>query len=104
MCALLDTVRFGASGRVPATEAERPLSVQTGDLREDAGQWAKRADCGQWRDRDQGARFDPERPLSRHHRDGRVGRKAAIRTRFLHMLVAVPSYSYSDYIAVLGPF
>src|SRR5262249_30057909 len=29
---------------VPAAEAERPLSVQSGDLRTDAGQWARRAD------------------------------------------------------------
>src|SRR5215471_14142135 len=29
--------RYGASGRVPAAEAERPLSVQSGDLRADAG-------------------------------------------------------------------
>src|SRR5947209_1541431 len=41
--------RCGASGRVPAAEAERPLSVQSGDLRGDAGQRAKRAE-----DRDRG--------------------------------------------------
>jgi hypothetical protein len=29
--------RCGASGRVPAAEAERPLSVQSRDIREDAG-------------------------------------------------------------------
>src|SRR5499427_9502303 len=33
-----------ASGRVPAAEAERLVSVQSGDLRADAGQLARRAE------------------------------------------------------------
>jgi hypothetical protein len=35
--------RNGARGRVPAAKAERPLSVQSTDLRGDAGQRARRA-------------------------------------------------------------
>jgi hypothetical protein len=38
--------RIGASGRVPAAEAERLLSVQSGDLRGDTDQWARRAESG----------------------------------------------------------
>jgi len=34
--------RYAASGRVPAAEVERPLSVQSGDLRADA---ERRARC-----------------------------------------------------------
>src|SRR5262249_11444231 len=40
-----------ASGRIPAVEAERPLSVQSRDLRGDARQWARRADSGPSRPR-----------------------------------------------------
>ena len=38
------TVRFGASGRVPADKAERLVSVRSRDLRRGSGQWARRAD------------------------------------------------------------
>ncbi len=38
--------RFGERRRVPAAKAERPLSVQSRDLRGDAGQRARRADSG----------------------------------------------------------
>ena len=37
---------FRARGRVPAAKAERPLSVQSRDLRGDAGQRARRAESG----------------------------------------------------------
>ena len=37
-------VGFGATGRVPAAEAEWPLSVRSGDLRRDGRQWARGAD------------------------------------------------------------
>src|SRR6516225_6965023 len=40
--------RNGASGRVPAVEAECPLSLQLGDLRADAGQRARSAETGRW--------------------------------------------------------
>ena len=36
--------RLGASERVPEVKAEHPVSVQSTDLREDAGQRARRAD------------------------------------------------------------
>jgi hypothetical protein len=50
---------FGASGRVPAAKAERPLWVQSRDLREDAGQRARSAHLGHSWDRNRAARFDP---------------------------------------------
>ena len=50
---------MGASGRVPAAEAERPLSVQSGDPRGDTGQWAKRADSGRSPDDGQPSQVDP---------------------------------------------
>jgi hypothetical protein len=53
----------GASGRVPAAKAERPLSVQSTDLRGDVGQRARRADSGRSQDRDPAAGFDPELPF-----------------------------------------
>jgi hypothetical protein len=46
-------VSLGAGGRVPAAKAERPLSVQSTDLRGDAGQRARRADSGRSPNRDQ---------------------------------------------------
>ena len=52
--------RNGASGRVPAAEAERPLCVQLGDLRRDARQRARRADSRPSRPRPAMGRFDPK--------------------------------------------
>src|SRR6516164_632216 len=40
--AALGNGRLGASGRVPSARGERPLSVQSTDLRGDAGQRARR--------------------------------------------------------------
>src|SRR6516162_5638622 len=53
--------RNGASGRVPAVEAECPLSLQLGDLRADAGQRARSADSGRSPDDGQPSQVDPLR-------------------------------------------
>jgi hypothetical protein len=45
-------------------KAERPLSVQSTDLRGDAGQWARGADTGRRRDDDGAAGFDPTATLA----------------------------------------
>ena len=54
-------VAFGASARVPAAKAERPLSVQLGDPRGDAGQRARRAESSRYRPCKQTAGFHPRR-------------------------------------------
>ena len=54
-------VGFGARGRVPAAKAERPLSVQLGDLRREARQRARRADFRPSPLCYQSARFGPNR-------------------------------------------
>jgi hypothetical protein len=53
--ALMPRVCFGASGRVPAAKAERPLSVQSTDLRGDVGQRARLADFSRSREPDRAA-------------------------------------------------
>ena len=54
---------YGASGRVPGVEAERPLSVQSGDPRGGAGQRARRAVSSHFRPVVRSARIDEERTL-----------------------------------------
>src|SRR6476659_3843179 len=58
--ALPGWVCLGAEGRVPAAKAERPLSVQSRDLRGDAGQRARRADSGRSPSRVAAAKFDTD--------------------------------------------
>ena len=52
--------RLGASGHVPAAKAARPLSVQSTDLRRDAGQRARAPRPG--RSRDAERTRDPQKP------------------------------------------
>src|SRR5215469_6448604 len=58
------STRTRASGDVPAAEAERPLSVQSGDPRGDAGQWARRADSEPRRPQTRPAAVDPQQTLT----------------------------------------
>src|SRR6516164_3142202 len=51
------------SARVPAAKAERPLSDQSKDRREDPGQWARRAGSGRSPREEQSVRQDPFRSL-----------------------------------------
>jgi hypothetical protein len=60
----LGKVRNGARGRVPAAKAERPLSVQSRDLRGDAGQRARRADSGHLPERGELLPGDPFPPFA----------------------------------------
>ena len=70
-------VSLGASGRVPAAKAERPLSVQSTDLRGDVGQRARRADSGRSLDDDGSAGFGPKRKFDLTPLGARTGFAAA---------------------------
>lgn len=53
--------RFGARRPVPAVHPERPQSVRSADLRQDAGQWARGAENSRSNRRDSNGRVRPRR-------------------------------------------
>ena len=95
MCALLDTVRFGASGRVPAAEAERPLSASQGTLAGTRGQRERRAVSGHWPDRNGTATLDAQEKFLAT-RGSSDCPEAVIRARLLDMPTLVHLSSLSS--------
>jgi hypothetical protein len=92
---------FGASRAVPATRADRPLSVQSRDLRGEAREQARRAETGRSRYPDRTVTIDPEATLGFCGRTARrapmpsIGVVAAEMAFLWKVAIRLPGYHLS---------